>query len=219
MNIPPRTGTESAQTAWTALAGPGYPLPIFEMHSRGDTRVYLLRNTLLPPYKTPALPDSELPPKVHDLLLQLKIAQAFLVESIELAQDSLSDSYRSIGVVHSVELPLPVPEYHQRFERWSRNQFPEPCLVAALELVTCRSSHYFLSLELSPLHPPKRRHPKGISQRVLASLALASRLYNEAARDLFDNGIVVFPCYLSFQGGELFFAARGVPDWAVLLDI
>lgn len=219
MKTPKRIQMESAPEAWRALAGPGYPAPILEMHSRGDTQVYLLRNTLLPPYKAPPLPCAALSPKVHDLLSQLKLAQAFLVESFWLAQQSLPDSYRDVRAVHTVEMPLPIPERHQRYKCWAEKQFPEPCLVAALELVTRKFSHYFLSLDLSPLHPPKRRHPEGIPKRTLASLALASRHYNDAVQTLFDAGIVVFPSYFFFDLGEAYLSIHGVPEWAMMFDI
>ncbi len=204
---------------WTTLAGIGRPLPIFEMHKRGDSRVYLLQNTFLPPYKRPSAPGLELSPKEHRLLSQWKTAQTFLGHSVVLAQCSLPDQWEDIRGVDSVELPFPLRNLRKRFESWCKRGLASPCLVAALEVTTARSSRYYFSLDMTPLHPARRRIDLGKFRQILVSVAVAARLYNEATTQLFDIGIVIFHSSMGFEFGELYFAARGVPEWATLLDI
>ncbi len=204
---------------WTTLSGAGYPLPIFEMHKRGDSRVYLLRNTFLPPYKKPSAPGLELSPKTHRLLSQWKVAQAFLEHSVELARHSLSDQLEHIRVVDTVELPFPLRDSDKRFGIWCKQSFPSPCLVAALEVTTVRGSRYCFSSDLTPLYPAKRRLSLERFKKVFIPVAIASKNYNVAVQNLFDLDIVLFHSSMNFEFGELYFAARGIPEWATLLDI
>lgn len=214
MRTPPRKRIPSVSDAWKKMAGPYTPLPLAEVHRRGETRQYFLRNTLLAPYKKPCVPGAALPPKAHDLLSRLKIADAYLGVALALAQRSLPGS--EVGPVFSPEAPVPVDDRRERFARWWENGLCEPCLVVALGVDTSETSWYYSLTDLSLLHP-RDGALEHFDTRELIPAACAATHYNEAVQGLFDLGWVVFPCIL--EGGELGLEARGLPDGAVVLDI
>lgn len=217
MRTAPHNPVPPAPAEWISLAGSAYSLPIYEMHRRGDTRRYFLRDTLLPPYKKPLLPGAALQPKSHRLLSQLKISGSYLAIALLQAQQSLLAA--KAWTVFSVELPAPAIDGEKRFARWWDNGLQSPCLAAAFELRTSGTSHFYFSLDLKQIHPRRRQPPESFSPMQLLTAACAARFYNEAVQGLFDIGLVVFPYNRAVEYGEAFLEVHGIPDGAVLLDI
>ena len=180
---------------WTSLKVQGYQMPCLVVHRKEQSHFFLLRNTMFPPYKNPQPKIFSLSPKERGLLRILKLAYAFLVESVYISQYTIP--CHNLSLIHSTELPLPVREdsKRNRNRKWGCDKNQSPCLVSCISVTLDNYLSYYYSFDGVQIYP-KKRIGKIDDNRPLVQIGLASSHYNEIVTELFDNNLVVYPDFI-----------------------
>lgn len=198
------------------ILGSAYPLPLLACYKISENRLVLLRNTLSGQYKHPKPKSFSLSAKEHDLLRRLKVASAFLEESLYCVQEMLDQSY--ISPAYSVELPLPVADHFQGLQKWIDAKFFPPCTVVAMRTFCRETQSCYYSLACTQVYPPEKI--EHFDKRTLYTIAAAASHYNSIVIDMHSRGLIVCPAHFINEDIQMAVAiGKKLPDNIEILDI